>query len=122
IGTFDDPDNQTISDDGRFATVTEVKTPGLSDREALFVGSVNGISTPILLEGELFEVAPGDFRTIDDIDLITGGFAGDFVAVDVRFVDGGGNLTSAIVRVTIPEPASLAALSLGGLALLRRRR
>ncbi|MEM6333952.1 MAG: choice-of-anchor tandem repeat NxxGxxAF-containing protein [Planctomycetota bacterium] len=122
IGTFDDPSDQAFSEAGLFATVADVITTGLSDREALFLGDLNGISEAILLEGELFEVAPGDFRVIDDIDLVTGGFAGDFVAVRLSFRDGGGDTTNAIVRVTIPEPSTVALLSLGGLLFSRRGR
>ncbi len=104
-GTFDDPDNVAFSEAGVFATVTPILTTGLPEREALFIGDVNGVSTPQLVEGDLFEVRPGDFRVIDDIGLTTGAIAGDFVAVELTFRDGGGNRTNAIVRVAVAAAA-----------------
>ncbi|MEM1010837.1 MAG: choice-of-anchor tandem repeat NxxGxxAF-containing protein [Planctomycetota bacterium] len=119
--TFQDPAGSELifNDDGTFAFAAEFDEAGFAEREGLFFGdTATGAIDLILAEGELFEVLPGDFRTIDGFDLRPSGGAGRFIALDVDFTDD----SDAIILVTIPEPSSLTLLGLGGLTLLRRRR
>lgn len=84
---------------------------------------------PIAHTGDLFEVAPGDFRTISDVLVrtwdSTGGQDGMLrpindlgqIAFTLTFTDN----TQGVFIATIPEPASAALLLLGAVAFLRRR-
>jgi MYXO-CTERM domain-containing protein len=82
------------------------QTPGVGDYQL------------IVAEGQQIEVAPGDLRTVDAIDLNYTQFFNDsgYYAYQVDFTDN----TEAIFAF-IPEPTPLSLLAVGGLALLRRR-
>ena len=83
------------------------QTPGMGDYKL------------IVLEGRTVEVAPGDSRFVDSIDLHYTQFFNDAgqYAYQVDFLDD----TEAIFHI-IPEPATLALMVLGACGLVARRR
>lgn len=101
--------------------------PG-GNNSAMFGWDPNGGLCLIARTGDLFEAAPGDFRTISSLGGLStsGGQDGRTrsindlgqVAFTLDFTDG----SSGIFVTTIPTPGGLALLALGGLVAGRRRR
>jgi hypothetical protein len=90
--------------------------------QALFVSLANGELVMLAREGDVIEVAPGDFRTILEIEGVQSGDTLNDqrqVTFGVRFVGG----TRGILQASVPEPAAAALLfAVLGPALVRTRR
>lgn len=112
------------------ATLTGADVDNTNDR-GLWATDLDGLVTLVIREGDLFDVDDDpineDYRTVASIinyDGIgnEGGRASSFndagqLAFSATFTDG----SSGVFVATIPEPTSLALLSLTGLAMGRRR-
>jgi hypothetical protein len=117
---------------GQIAFAAKLTHPGVNLRNdyGIWAESIDGELTLIVRTGELLEVAPGDFRTIDRFQFI--GSSGNQdgrnslfnergqLAFGATFTDG----TSGIFvsnAVAIPEPAALGLLLVGVMFLIGRR-
>ncbi len=124
-----------VSDDGQVAFLAS-----LSDSsQALFATDTLGNLQRIVGQGDVLEVAPGDLRTIEQLNFFgldgsigsfgnnaSSGWATDGqLAFQATFVDpDSGEITQGVFVTTvnvIPEPAALAALPAALLTLRRRR-
>lgn len=112
------------------ATLTGADVDNTNDR-GLWATDLDGLVTLVIREGDLFDVDDDpineDYRTVASIINYVGignegGRASSFndagqLAFSATFTDG----SSGVFVATIPEPTSLALLSLTGLAMRRRR-
>ena len=96
--------------------------------EGLWSTDGDGNLQPIIREGDLLQIAPGDVRTVSAVNAsgFSGGEdgmptaltdSGDFL-IYLRFADG----TSGYFRGAIPEPSTAILCALAGLVGIRRRR
>lgn len=119
-----------MNDQGQIVFTAGLQSPTGEFSRGVFLAETDGQVIPLLITGDLIEIAPGDRREVDYIEHFSdiapaGGLANSFndrgeLALLVRFVD---DSTSVIVLNTaVPEPTSLALLGGGVLWGLARRR
>jgi hypothetical protein len=129
---FNSTSNCQINSLGQVAFMSNLTGVGVSvgagNGSALWVSDVDGSLLKIARTSDLFEVAPGDLRTITGIGgLVTSGGqdgrpinlsdSGD-LAFQLDFSDG----SNGVFAVHVPEPTSLlAVLAIAPLAMRRRR-
>ena len=117
---------------GDVAFKTSLSGSGVDDdNDQAIYRSVDGILELVAREGDLIEIYPGEFRTIETLyfDILSGMQSGnedgersafnnngDLVYI-AKFTDGSQGVLS-----TVPEPATMVLLSIGGLGLLTRRK
>jgi len=85
----------------------------------LWATDTNGLVELIAREGDLIQIAPGDFRTIKDLSLSDFNNMGE-LAFLANFTDGSEGIFVSNAVAT-PEPGGLALLGLAVPVLLRRR-
>lgn len=103
-------------------------SPGLGNGSALWLSEVDGTLHRVARTSELFEVAPGDFRTVSAIGgLATSGgqdgrqinlSSNGMLAFQLDFSDGSGG----VFTMMVPEPSSAALCGLVAVTLTARRR
>jgi hypothetical protein len=123
---------------GQTAFFSPLRGSGINDSNdrGIWATDRSGVLQLVAREGDLLEVAPGDFRTISNLTFLANG--SDFstgnsdgrpsafnnlgqLAFNAAFTDG----TSGIFvsnRVAVPEPSSLLPAALAGVGLLCQRR
>ncbi len=110
--------NASINARGQVAFSSLILNPAIGTKTAVFVTDLDGSLVRLPVRGELFQVAPGDVRTISGIEFagISDGVSGtpssfndrSELAFKAYFTDG----SQAIVVATVPEPASAGLLVL----------
>lgn len=113
-----------IDSRGQTVFTTGLIGPGITSDNAgcLWLRDGDGQLQLIAREGMLLSVAAGDERIVDKIDFYAYYLDqmndNNQLAIRFEFTDG----SSGVFLVTVPEPATLSLLALGGLAVLKRRR
>jgi len=114
--------NPGISESGRVAFTSQLSGPGVTtlNQWALWQYSPDDDMVHLLLRsGDLFEVAPGDFRTLTGMSLGSLPWhMPDQVSFQASFTDG----TRGIFVASVPEPAGLVLASVGLVMCVRRQR
>jgi hypothetical protein len=129
--TFGPNPRFALNGSGEVILVGTYTAPGLGTGDGLWHHDLYTSETSLLLrKGDVVEVAPGDFRTITFLSALgraAGGQDGRStasndagqIAATMTFSDN----SRGVFRITVPEPASSAALTaLGALVALARRR
>ena len=93
----------------------DISTAAGTRQGVVFVDSA-GLLSRIAVEGEDFDVAVGDRRTVEAASIV--GSLGNGAAVYLRFSD----LSEGIFLVTIPEPGTGVLVSIGLLVMAARER
>ncbi len=113
-----------IDDAGRTVFMTGLAGPGITpdNDKCLWLCGTDGGLELIVREGMLLSVGQGDERTVSLIDYyeyyLDQMNDNNQLAIRLEFTDG----SSGVFLATVPEPATLSLLALGGLVVLKRRR
>ena len=124
----------SFNDFGHFACKSSLTGSGVTNSNdfGLWAQDATGMLRLVVREGDLFEVRPGDERTILEILLVSGsggsdGLARSFnnryeLAFQLYFTDNTSGIFTA--QVSVPEPAAflLATFAVGGVVTRRERR
>ena len=127
---FDPP---AINGAGRVAFLADLRQGSggvtLDNNTGLWAEDPDGVLSLVVREGDPFEVAPGNVRTIQSIVFEDVNEAPDYpgctytdaytLAFALRFTDG---TTGAFTATLVPEPGAMTVALLGGLRLCGRRR
>jgi hypothetical protein len=111
----------TLNERGQTGFAGLLQGPGVSGANdfGIWAQDIHGVLQPIVIEGQMLEVAPGDMREIEL--LLFGEFNDQGETAFAAYFSDGSSGVFVSSAVAVPEPTSLALLLLGGLLLLSRR-